>query len=421
TTKQDEEQVNTIFSGSKKNYIKTVLTGLFDFTELFHLRSDAAAIVQVNKSRINNEGVEWSADFFQKIDALQDVSVKFRNQLGQLIDDVQNFETNEALQGRIMQASVYFETEIKKCLDDLKNCSLTTESKEAATELNEIFQFVFDGLFQKHALIKTLSRGFIFNDFVKNKLELKFPDFKLNVYASARNSKVSVNVDHPHLYRELLLLRDEICNEEQKPIYMVANNKALTELANYLPVKEEDLLQITGFGKAKVEAYGEQFLSVINAFVKEQGLETNMKAKAPKKVKKEKKQKAEKIINPAAEDGSDQWYSLKDVTKEKPKDQKTPTKEQTFRLFKEGKKLEEIATERGYALSTIEGHLIPYIASGELNIDYLVSRQKQNLILKALENFKYETGLNPVKNSLPEEITFAEIRYVLAGKLKDKN
>lgn len=421
TTKQDEEQVNTIFSGSKKNYIKTVLTGLFDFTELFHSRSDAAAIVQINKTRVNNEGVEWSAGFFQKVDALQDVSIKFRNQLGQLIDNVQNFESNESLQGRIKQASLYFETEIKKCLDDLKNCSLTTESKEAATELNEIFQNVFDGMFQKHALIKTLDKGFVFNDFVKNKLDLKFPDFKLNVYANAKNTKVSANVDHPQLYRDLLLLRDEICNEEQKPIYMVANNKALTELANFLPLKEEDLLQITGFGKARAEAYGEQFLKLIKAYVKEQGLETNMKTKAPKKAKKEKKQKEPKNINTPPEEGSDHWYSLKDVTKEKPKDQKTATKEQTFRLFKEGKKLEEIAKERGFSLGTIEGHLIPYIASGELNIDYLVSRQKQNIILKALENFKYETGLNPVKNSLPEEITFAEIRYVLAGKLKDKN
>ncbi|MBA3663079.1 MAG: helix-turn-helix domain-containing protein [Bacteroidetes bacterium] len=422
TNKQDHEQVNSIFSGSRKNYIKTVLTGLFDLNEMHFLRSDAGGIVMVHKTRVNKDGLEWSENFFQHLDSLCDVSRKFTNQLGSLVEAAHNVETDVNLQSRIQQAAVYFEVELKKCVDKLKNCTLVTESKEASTELNEIFQNLFDGLFQKQALIKTLTTGFVFTEFIKNKLQLKYPEFKLNIYASAKNTKVNSDVDHPALYRSLLLLRDEICNDEQKPIYMVANNKALTELANYLPTKESDLLQITGFGKARAEAYGEQFLKLIKDYMLENDLETKMGIKAPKKAKKSKKEKEEKLAVSIKEADGDEWYSLNDVAKEKPKEKekKTPTKEQTFRLFKEGKKLDEIARERGFALSTVEGHLIPYIASGELNIDYLVSRQKQSLILKALENFKYETGLNPVKASLPEDISFSEIRYVLAGKLKDK-
>ncbi|MGZ3899323.1 MAG: helix-turn-helix domain-containing protein [Bacteroidia bacterium] len=419
TTKQNSEEVNSIFSGSKKNYIKTVLTGLFDFTELNYSRSDAGGIVQVHKTRINKDGIDWSASFFQKLDALTDVSNKFRNQLSNLIDSASNIESDQSVQVRIIQASQYFEVEIKKCLDDLKNCSLVTESKEAATELNEIFQFLFDTLFQKHALIKTMNRGFNFSEFVRHKLQLKYPEFKLNMYASAKNTKVSSNVEHPQLYRELLLLRDEICNDEQKPIYMVAGNKTLTELANYLPTKEEDLLQISGFGKARAEAYGDQFLKLIKDYMSEHDLESNMKTKTPKKAKKEKKVKEEKKSSSVHVEGVDEWYSLKDVEREKPKETKTPSKEQTFRLFKEGKTVEEIAKERGFSLSTIQGHLIPYIATGELNVDHLINKRKQQLILKALENFKVETGLNPIKASLPDDITFSEIRYMLASKLKD--
>ncbi|MGZ4091196.1 MAG: helix-turn-helix domain-containing protein, partial [Bacteroidia bacterium] len=326
---------------------------------------------------------------------------------------------DQSVQVRIIQASQYFEVEIKKCLDDLKNCSLVTESKEAATELNEIFQFLFDTLFQKHALIKTMNRGFNFSEFVRHKLQLKYPEFKLNMYASAKNTKVSSNVEHPQLYRELLLLRDEICNDEQKPIYMVAGNKTLTELANYLPTKEEDLLQISGFGKARAEAYGDQFLKLIKDYMSEHNLESNMKTKTPKKAKKEKKVKEEKKSSSVHVEGVDEWYSLKDVEREKPKETKTPSKEQTFRLFKEGKTVEEIAKERGFSLSTIQGHLIPYIATGELNVDHLINKRKQQLILKALENFKVETGLNPIKASLPDDVTFSEIRYMLASKLKD--
>jgi uncharacterized protein YpbB len=85
-------------------------------------------------------------------------------------------------------------------------------------------------------------------------------------------------------------------------------------------------------------------------------------------------------------------------------------------LFKEGLSLEEIARVRSFSVSTLEGHLTSYVVSGELDINRLVSQDKQRIILKALENFKKETGLNPVKSALPADISFSEIRYVLAHK-----
>lgn len=406
STKHDNEQVNTIFSSAQKTYIKTVLLNLFDFSEQFQNRSDLGGIIQMHKTRISNDGVEWSKAFFEKIDALQDVSAKFRNQLFTLIDNAHSIETDVSLQERIKKGSAYFEAELKKCLDDLRSCPLVTESKEAAADLNENMQMIFDAFFFRHTLIKTCMNGFIFSDFVKNKLKVIYPDLKLNIYANAKNTKVSSDVSHPQLYRDLLLMRDEICNDEQKPIYMVANNKTLTELANYLPVKPEQLLLITGFGKARADAYGVHFLKIIKAYISEHNLQSNMSALSPKK---EKKTKKEKTSDNTDHDGID--YP--------PKEQKVNTKEQTFRLFKQGIKLEEIAKQRGFALSTVESHLIPYIASGELNIDYVVTRQKQKLIMDALQDFNYEAGLNPIKGSLPADISFSEIRYVMANKLKE--
>ena len=48
---------------------------------------------------------------------------------------------------------------------------------------------------------------------------------------------------------------------------------------------------------------------------------------------------------------------------------KSSTKEQTFKLFKDGLSLTEIAQLRGFAISTFEGHLTPYVTSGEIDID----------------------------------------------------
>jgi len=40
------------------------------------------------------------------------------------------------------------------------------------------------------------------------------------------------------------------------------------------------------------------------------------------------------------------------------------------------------------------------------------------IFLEALEDFNQEAGLTPVKNKLPEDVSFSEIRYVMANKLK---
>jgi uncharacterized protein YpbB len=43
-----------------------------------------------------------------------------------------------------------------------------------------------------------------------------------------------------------------------------------------------------------------------------------------------------------------------------------------LRLYKEGKRIEDIAKERSMAVSTIEGHLASFIPSGEVKIaDFL--------------------------------------------------
>ena len=396
-TKPDNEKVNTMFTSGQHSFIKTLLTGLFDFSEQLQNRQDLAGILQLYKGRLAASGLDWANSFILRIDALYDVSNRFKYQLSNLIESALNIETDANLQARIKQASVYFELELKKTLDDLKSCTLSTESKEAATELNQLLQALFDAFFQKHVLITSLNSGFVFSDFVKCKLKLTYPDVKLNVYASAKNTKVSADVKHPQLYRDLLLQRDEICNEEHKPIYMVANNKTITDLANYLPDTPELLLKISGFGEAKVNAYGDAFLGIIKSYMREHDLLTNMEALPTKKGSGKKKEQVE----------GDQ------------KVKKVSTREQTFLLFKQGMALPEIAKQRGYTLGTVESHLVPYITDGSVMIDELVSKEKQKLILNALEKFNYEEGLNPIKSKLPADISFSEIRYVMAHRLKD--
>lgn len=396
STKQDQAVIDAVFRSSKEEYIKTILLGLFDFTDIIYSRKDLAGIFQMYKTRLHASVNDWSANFFAKVDALNEVSIKFRNQLVNLIASSTNVEYDENLTKRLGQATSYFLTEFEHLLSSLKNIPFTTESKEAAEEINAELQSLFEQVFTKNALLLSSAYGFNLHEFLKAKLKIVYPPIRINVYENAKNAKIADDVNHPALYKKLILLRDDIINEEHKPIYMVASNKTLKELTQFLPTTEEELMKISGFGEAKVEAYGRSFLSIIKEYMEEHELDSNMQAKA--KTKKTKKEKT--------------------VSKEK--EVKISSKEQTFRLFKEGMGMEEIAALRGYAITTLESHLTPYITSGEINIDQLVSAEKQKVILKALEKFDKSEGLTPIKSRLPSDVSFSEIKYVLAHKMKEE-
>lgn len=396
-TRQAEEQVETLFSASQKNYIKHLLVSVFDLSDASELRKELGGLIQLHQKHINKDGVDWANHLFEKTDILNNISGKFKNQLFTLIDASTNIEGDETLQNRLKQAGLYFETELQVLFALIKNTSLVTESKETADDINVNLQQLIDEIFIKKSLAAFCSKGFNFKEFIKTKLSLNFSETKINISASSKNTKISADVKHPKLYRELLLLRDEICNDEQKPIYLVANNKSLIELTNYLPANEDHLLKISGFGQSKVDTFGNKFLKIIKTYMLENDLESNMDTlKDLNKTKKITKDKTEKLTT----------------------EKKTGTKEQTYLLYKQGIPLLDIAKQRNMALTTIEGHLTDYIAKGEIDIDNLVDKQKQEKINEALNNFNQTLGITPIKNSLPNDITYSDIRYMIALKNK---
>ncbi|MCC6370911.1 MAG: helix-turn-helix domain-containing protein [Bacteroidia bacterium] len=408
-TRQNENEINTIYTNSRRAYMGNLLLSLFDFSEVLSNRTEVGGIIHINKTKINADGVTWEDAFFKDLESLNEVAQKFRNQLGGLLNSATDLETDKVLNERIAKASAYFEPELIKLNQQLKNCTLFTESKIIADELSPLLQQLFEQLFTKQQLLKSCFAGFNFNAFIKQKLGIVYPDFKVSVYASAKNSKVSADVKYPALFRKLLLIRDRICNEDHKPIYLVANNKSLTELVNYLPTNEQELMQISGFGQAKAQEYGEDFLKEIRTFMSEEQLESNMIAMPAKKGK---KKKTKEVL-------TEQDYGTDDLAHEKTITKKVNTREQTFALFKQGLTLAEIAKQRGFAQTTVEGHLVPYVAEGIISIDTLVNKEKQEMIKLALEKFEPALGLNPVKNALPEHITYSEIKYVVATIKKE--
>ncbi|MFZ4798368.1 MAG: helix-turn-helix domain-containing protein, partial [Bacteroidia bacterium] len=96
---------------------------------------------------------------------------------------------------------------------------------------------------------------------------------------------------------------------------------------------------------------------------------------------------------------------------------KVNSKEESFKLYKEGKTIEEIATIRGMVSSTIGGHLAHYVDLGELNALDFVSLETIGLVEKLLAEGKERFG--ELKAELPEEVTYDQLRMAVAY-LKNK-
>lgn len=100
-------------------------------------------------------------------------------------------------------------------------------------------------------------------------------------------------------------------------------------------------------------------------------------------------------------------------SEKKSKPQKGDSQRITLSLFNEGKALKEIAVERNLSTTTIESHLSGFILTGELSIDRLISEVKQNYLLLRLKDMQPSTPLSTIKEELPKEYTYLDIKAMM--------
>ena len=70
------------------------------------------------------------------------------------------------------------------------------------------------------------------------------------------------------LFDILKKIRLDLSKKEEIPAFCIFPDKVLIELASKKPTKYEDLLNIRGIGKSKLDNYGEVFLEAIIDYLK---------------------------------------------------------------------------------------------------------------------------------------------------------
>jgi len=165
-------------------------------------------------------------------------------------------------------------------------------------------------------------------------------------------------------------------------------------MVEFLPQTPEELEQITGFGKKRVESYGNEFLTIIQQYSLDNGLASLIGEKTPKNKKKEKR-------------------SSTADKKDKEIKQRVDTKAETYRLYKEGMTIADIAKTRSFTPQTIEGHLAHYIQNGSISIEELLPRDKIIAMEPVMKDY---TGgpITPIKERLGNEISYGDIRLFIA-------
>ncbi|MBU3100119.1 MULTISPECIES: DNA helicase RecQ [Clostridium] len=214
---------------------------------------------------------------------------------------------------------------------------------------------------------------------------------KEKVYQKVDKKKAKVIKD-TGLFEILRTLRKEISEREKVPPYIVFADSALREMSEYFPVNEKEMLNIKGVGESKLNKYGEEFIQVIKKYMQENNIEIN----------------AEILYN--EEDGG----KTESAIERDPKNEdKVPSYIITYNMYKDGKSIEEIISERKLKSLTVQEHIFKCVAEGlDVNLDDFIPQNQEALILEVIEKIG-ATKLRPIKEELPEEIDYLAIKATI--------
>jgi ATP-dependent DNA helicase RecQ len=168
--------------------------------------------------------------------------------------------------------------------------------------------------------------------------------------------------------------RRNTAKEQGMPAYVVLHDTTLEEICRIRPSSIAKLLTITGIGERKAATYGQEILAAL------------------------------------------QRYSVGARASALPKKKTAPAWE-TLQLLSEGKTLEEIAQARGRQLGTVMNAVATLVEAGEVEFQPTwIDRSRLSVIEAACARAGVENieRLKPLKDVLPPEITYDEIRLVLA-------
>jgi len=385
------DELQRFFASSKIQFQQQMLLQIFDAEKLLAAAHGIQRMIQEHEESFGDMAMPWAVGFLQQSLELNDTASKFQQQLKQHFSkNSQLPEADDWVQERAKKAATWFaeklDTDIVSCI---KKIPAVSDSKEHADDLEALLAKAFTAAKQWLQLVAVCRNGFDPIELLKAKSKVNIAEVIGLAYAGSSKRKQHLDDSpHPVLLSQLKKLRDQICEEQRKPIYMVAASSTLHELAMYLPQTSEELMQINGFGDQKVKQFGDAFLAIIKQYCSQHNLDSAMAEKEPKRKRKKKAQHDDEVVP------------------------KQNTRQLSYELWKQEKTVFEIAAERKLQPATIESHLTGYVLNGLVPRQVLITDEvfeKAAAIIKDLQSI----SMGPVKEIMGDEISFGQIQLVL--------
>jgi ribonuclease D len=360
----------SILNESEKHFQLNLISEILDYQPLLYPITRLIDIYYNNRTSIKGDVIDHLQTIKDDgIVALMKISNGFKNQLNTLSEDSVLPENSSKIQERFIKAISYFlnttKNNIQKPLDTI---TFSTDNKAVKKDFSKQFDSLQEKLEEKLFALQKMTKGFKVQEYLQVRASAV-----LQKTAPIKKKKVASKRD-PILALKLRELRDGIAKSLEIAHFQIFTQETLYALCDDLPRTEKELLKVVGMGKTRVSKYGEEILEAIEVYCKENGINR---------------------LN------------------EQKKEDKKPTKQISFELFKAGLSIKEISKERSLTAGTIENHLANYISSGDIDVLELIPLKRYKNIRNQVEAAGEVKGLTALKEKVDGSITYMELKMVL--------
>jgi hypothetical protein len=380
----DDQKLNE----AKLKYQQSLLLEQFDFLRMKKLYFYLKKTYNENISKFG----DGFNSMFEEITApaqseIFEVAEKFIQQLNHLFRSNEMPEESDSIQERVRKASTYFAEKIKTIfVDKFTNAYFDCDNKDVKKEMADAVEKFELELTLKIAALTLSAEKFETVKYLRTiaNTEIDFkPAFNRR---TVRHKQGGAEISNKDLYADLNAWRQSVAEDSNWPVYVVLPTKTLQELVLKMPSNIKQLAKIKGFGKVKIQQFGEDVLEIIDSYCERAGIDRDTTEIVELKPKKEPK-KDTKLIS--------------------------------YELYRQGKTIKEIASERGFVESTIFGHLTHFVSTGEIEVSEIMDKQRFDEMLEFVRSQNTESLTDLVEAS-QHKYTYNEFRLVLAVVKKDE-
>lgn len=271
----EENQPNKLeLSASKKNYELSLIKELFDYKTVHYYLKNCKKELQNHDYIIQGNLLNVINKLEENIDkSFEAVSNSFIKQVQVLQAD--NIEDNITLQERIKKASEYFLAKTREeLLKPIKEASFSCDNTSVRTIIKENIEKLHENLKIKLACQECCLNGFDIKGYLKIKTEtiLKLTDSSVKIETAG----IECLAENPELFKKLRLWRLELSREQDISAFSILSDKMMLDVSKLIPQTATDLSKVKGVGGQRIKKYGNDILSIVRQYCKDNNMQGTM-------------------------------------------------------------------------------------------------------------------------------------------------